>query len=48
MDQPINFDLVADLYDSYVNVDFDLAFYLEETSTEREIRIYTPSLPLFI
>ncbi|MGE5458582.1 MAG: class I SAM-dependent methyltransferase, partial [Methanococcaceae archaeon] len=29
---PINFDLVADLYDSYVKVILDIPFFLEETS----------------
>ena len=32
MEQPIKFDLVADLYDSYVTVNLDLPFFLEETS----------------
>jgi SAM-dependent methyltransferase len=31
MTQPIEFDLVADLYDSYVTVNLDLPFFLEET-----------------
>lgn len=32
MKKPIQFDLVADLYDSYVKTDFDLNFFLQETS----------------
>jgi len=32
MDQSINFDLVADLYDSYVTVNLDIPFFLDETS----------------
>jgi SAM-dependent methyltransferase len=31
MDQSIQFDKVADIYDSYVNVDFDIPFYLKES-----------------
>lgn len=31
MAETIKFDLVADLYDSYVNTEFDLKFFLEET-----------------
>jgi SAM-dependent methyltransferase len=31
MKQSINFDSVADLYDWYVNVDFDIPFFLKET-----------------
>lgn len=30
MVEPINFDIVADLYDYYVNVDFDVEFFLNE------------------
>ncbi|MFH0990940.1 MAG: class I SAM-dependent methyltransferase [bacterium] len=33
--QPIRFDVVADLYDIYVQVDFDLAFFLQETQSVR-------------
>ena len=32
MINPIKFDLVADLYDSYVNVNLDIPFFMEETS----------------
>jgi SAM-dependent methyltransferase len=32
MIEPIKFDLVADLYDSYVTIYLDLPFFLEETS----------------
>lgn len=32
MNQSINFDLVADLYDSYVTVNLDVPFFIEETS----------------
>lgn len=32
MNNNINFDLVADLYDSYVNVNSDIPFFIEETS----------------
>jgi len=32
MTQSIKFDLVADLYDSYVTVNLDLPFFLDETS----------------
>jgi len=32
MTESIKFDLVADLYDSYVNVNLDLKFFLNETS----------------
>ena len=32
MEQSINFDLVADLYDSYVTVNLDIPFFIEETS----------------
>lgn len=32
MDDNINFDLVADLYDSYVTVNTDIHFFVEETS----------------
>jgi SAM-dependent methyltransferase len=32
MTETIKFDLVADLYDSYVNVNLDLQFFLNETS----------------
>jgi SAM-dependent methyltransferase len=31
MDQSINFDLVADIYDSYVKVNLDIPFFIEET-----------------
>jgi len=31
MKKPINFDKVADIYDSYVNVDFDIPFFINET-----------------
>lgn len=31
MKKPINFDKVADLYDSYVYVDFDIPFFINET-----------------
>lgn len=30
MIEPIKFDLVADLYDYYVNVDFDIEFFIKE------------------
>jgi ubiquinone/menaquinone biosynthesis C-methylase UbiE len=30
MNETIQFDLVADLYDDYVNVDFDIGFFLNE------------------
>ncbi|HEX2921030.1 MAG TPA: class I SAM-dependent methyltransferase [Bacteroidales bacterium] len=33
MNQPINFNLVADLYDSYVTVSLDIPFFIEETSS---------------
>jgi SAM-dependent methyltransferase len=32
MDKSINFDLVADLYDSYVKVNLDIPFFIDETS----------------
>ena len=32
MTEPINFDFVADLYDSYVTANLDLQFFLNETS----------------
>jgi SAM-dependent methyltransferase len=32
MTKPIEFDLVADLYDSYVNVNLDIPFFIDETS----------------
>ena len=31
MSESINFDKVADIYDFYVNVDFDIPFFLKET-----------------
>lgn len=31
MKQPINFDYVADIYDFYVNTDFDVKFFMNET-----------------
>jgi ubiquinone/menaquinone biosynthesis C-methylase UbiE len=31
MKEPIKFDKVADIYDFYVNVDFDIPFFLKET-----------------
>lgn len=31
MKEPIKFDIVADLYDFYVDVDFDIPFFLKET-----------------
>ncbi len=31
MKEPIKFDRVADIYDYYVNVDFDIPFFLKET-----------------
>jgi ubiquinone/menaquinone biosynthesis C-methylase UbiE len=31
MEKTINFDLVSDLYDYYVNTDMDIPFFLEET-----------------
>ena len=31
MNKTINFDIVADIYDSYVNVDTDIPFFLKET-----------------
>jgi hypothetical protein len=31
MNDPVKFDLVADLYDSYVTVKLDLEFFMEET-----------------
>ena len=38
MNVPINFDKVADIYDFYVNVDFDIPFFLKETeNTKSEI-----------
>ena len=36
MKNSINFDLVADIYDYYVNVDFDIPFYLNETKDFNE------------
>jgi len=35
MKKSINFDKVADIYDSYVNVDFDIPFFIEETEKYR-------------
>ena len=32
MEQSINFDLVADLYDCYVTINLDIPFFIEETS----------------
>ena len=32
MTEPIKFDLVADLYDTYVNTSLDIPFYLNETA----------------
>jgi ubiquinone/menaquinone biosynthesis C-methylase UbiE len=38
MKNSINFDIVADIYDSYVNADFDIPFFLKETENyEKEI-----------
>ncbi len=31
MEKPIDFDKVADIYDFYVNVNFDVPFFLQET-----------------
>ncbi len=31
MKEPIKFDKIADIYDYYVNVDFDIPFFLKET-----------------
>ena len=36
MKNSINFNLVADIYDYYVNVDFDIPFYLNETKDFNE------------
>jgi len=35
MNQPINFDKVADIYDYYVNTDFDIPFFLRESEGYR-------------
>ena len=35
MKEPIKFDRVADIYDCYVNVDFDIPFFLKETENFR-------------
>jgi SAM-dependent methyltransferase len=32
MKEPINFDSVADIYDLYVNTDFDIPFFINETA----------------
>jgi ubiquinone/menaquinone biosynthesis C-methylase UbiE len=38
MKNTINFDIVADIYDSYVNVDYDIPFFLKETENyEKDI-----------
>lgn len=31
MKEPVKFDKVADIYDFYVNIDFDIPFFLKET-----------------
>ena len=36
MKNPINYDAVADIYDSYVNVDIDIPFFLNETKDFNE------------
>ena len=33
MKEPIQFDKIADIYDFYVNVDFDIPFFLKETES---------------
>jgi ubiquinone/menaquinone biosynthesis C-methylase UbiE len=35
MKNTINFDKVADIYDYYVNVDFDIPFFLKETEQQK-------------
>lgn len=35
MKEPINFNLVSDIYDSYVTHDEDIPFFLEETKNEK-------------
>ncbi|MFV0398063.1 MAG: class I SAM-dependent methyltransferase [Bacteroidales bacterium] len=37
MEKPIVFDKVADLYDSYVRVDFDVPFFLQETTNHTTV-----------
>lgn len=36
MKNSINFDIVADIYDTYVNVDFDIPFFLKETENYKK------------
>ena len=36
MAKSINFDRVSDIYDFYVNLDFDISFFLNETKNTQE------------
>ena len=39
MSQTIPFDSVADLYDSYVCVDFNIPFWLNELGQDKELKL---------